>query len=298
MNPQFPIYIVSKGRYDFARRLTVRALEACQVPFFIIIEEQEYLRYAQVIRPISRILVLDPGYQEAYDTFDDLADQKSKGPGPARNFAWDHSLGRADWHWVMDDNIRDFHRINRNIKTRVSDGTILRCMEDFCLRYSNIGMAGPNYEKFVPRREKIPPYYLNTRIYSCNLIRNDIPFRWRGRYNEDTDLSIRILKAQWCTILFNAFLQEKAWTQRIKGGCTDAFYAKEGTLAKSQMLVNMHPDIARLTKRHGREDGQPNPRDHHQVDYSKFQRTRLKLKDEVTLSPGVDEYGMEIIKIK
>jgi len=44
------------------------------------------------------------------------------------------------------------------------------------------------------------------------LIRNDVPYRWRGRYNEDTDLSLRMLKDRWCTIQFNAFLQGKAAT--------------------------------------------------------------------------------------
>lgn len=33
------------------------------------------------------------------------------------------------------------------------------------------------------------------RAFPCILIQNDIPFRWRGRYNEDTDLSLRALKA-------------------------------------------------------------------------------------------------------
>src|SRR5581483_6046093 len=108
------------------------------------------------------------------------------------------------WHWVMDDNILYFMRFNHNLKVPVSDGAMFVAMEDFCLRYRNVAMAGPNYRMFVPRkRNDKPPYTLNTRIYSCNLIRNDVPYRWRGRYNEDTDLSLRMLKDKWCTILFN-----------------------------------------------------------------------------------------------
>ncbi len=79
--------------------------------------------------------------------------------------------------------------------------------KDFVLRYENIAMAGPNYFMFAPRKRKHPPFSLNTRIYSCNLIRNDLPFRWRARYNEDTDLSLRMLKAGWCTVLFYVFLK-------------------------------------------------------------------------------------------
>jgi hypothetical protein len=106
---------------------------------------------------------------------------------------------------------------------------------------------------------------MNTRIYSCNLIRNDVPFRWRGRYNEDTDLSLRLLKAGYCTVQFNAFLQGKLNTQSVKGGCNTDFYSREGTQPKSDMQVRLHPDVSRITFRFGRY--------HHFVDYRRFART-------------------------
>lgn len=160
-------------------------------------------------------------------------------------------------------------------------------MEDFCLRYRNVAMAGPNYDFFVPARQRKPPITLNTRIYSCNLIRNDTPFRWRGRYNEDTDLSLRMLKKGWCTVLFNAFLQKKTWTQAMKGGNTAAFYAAEGTLPKSQMQIAMHPDVSQLVWRFNRW--------HHLVDYKPFETNQLVLKPGVTVPPGNDEFGMALI---
>jgi hypothetical protein len=232
---QFPIYIVSKGRWK--TRLTSRQLERLGVAYRIVVEEQEYKNYCSEI-DAARILVLDRAYQRDYDTFDSLGETKSKGPGPARNFVWDHSIGLgAEWHWVMDDNIEGFYRLNHNLKVPVSDGAIFRCMEEFVLRYQNIGMAGPNYFGFASRKHKMPPFVANTRIYSCNLIRNDIGFRWRGRYNEDTDLSLRMLKAGWCTVQFNAFLHDKMRTQESAGGNTAEFYAQEGTLPKSRMQV-------------------------------------------------------------
>lgn len=288
MNPQFPIYIVSKGRWE--SRLTSKYLEAMGVPYFIVVERQEYEQYAAVIEP-AKILVLDPQFQADYDTFDDLGDSKSRGPGPARNFAWAHAIASgAEWHWVMDDNIRGFYRFNRNMKIPVSDGTIFRAMEDFVLRYDNVGMAGPNYFMFCSRKIKQPPFVLNTRIYSCNLIRNDIPFRWRGRYNEDTDLSLRLLKGGWCTVQFQAFLQCKMPTQTIKGGNHADFYSREGTLPKSRMLVQMHPDISRLAWRFGRE--------HHYVDYSRFKALRPRLRKDVSVPSGVDNYGMRLERIE
>ena len=284
MNPTFPLYIVSKGRYE--SRLTSKALEAMGVPYFIVVEEQERDRYMEVIQP-SRVLVLDKSYQDRYDTFDKLGGTKSKGPGAARNFAWEHSIKAGHkWHWVMDDNINGFYRLNQNLKVPVSDGTIFRCMEDFVLRYENVAMAGPNYHMFAPRKTTVPPFVTNTRIYSCNLIRNDVPFRWRGRYNEDTDLSLRMLKAGWCTVQFNAFLQYKITTQLIKGGNTADFYAKEGTLPKSTMLVKMHPDVAQLKFRFKRW--------HHYVDYTPFKKLKLIRKPDLAVKAGINNYGMAL----
>ncbi len=285
MNPQFPLYIVSKGRAD--SRMTSKTLEGMGVPYRIIVEPQEVDAYAAVIDR-SKILPLDMGYKDKYDTFDDLGTSKSTGPGPARNFAWDHSISEGHaWHWVMDDNIRYFYRLNRNSKIPCADGTPFKVMEDWCLRYKNIAMAGPNYHMFAPRKTGMPkPYVLNTRIYSCNLIRNDVPFRWRGRYNEDTDLSLRMLKKGWATVQFYVFLQGKVNTQTVKGGCTEEFYSKEGTMPKSRMQIAMHPDVSRLKWRFGRW--------HHIVNYRPFHANPLMLRDDFVVPDGPDEYGLRL----
>ena len=285
--PRYPVYIVSKGRWE--SRLTVRSLEEMGVPYRIVVEAQEYDDYVSVIDP-TKILVLDPEYQRRYDTCDDLGDRKSKGPGPARNFAWDHAIAEGyARHWVMDDNIRGFVRWNNNRRIVVRDAAPLRCIENFVDRYENVAMAGPA-ERYLPGDFSNPkPFRLNTRIYSCNLVQNNIPFRWRGRYNEDTILSLDLLKAGWCTVLFHAFLQNKTTTQAMRGGNTDEFYDKEGTLAKSRMQVAVHPDVSRLVWRFGRW--------HHHVDYRPFKSNRLKLKPGVVIPDGPNEYGMRLVRL-
>lgn len=257
MLPRFPVYIPSKSRA--ASRLTMLTLDRIGVDYRVIIEAAQFAEYAAVL-PEDRLLILDPAFQDGYDTFDKLGRSKSLGPGPARNAAWADSIERGyPWHWVMDDNIDGFYWLRENHKILAGDAAPLVAMEDFVLRYSNVAMAGPQYFMFAPCRKKWPPFVTGTRIYSCNLIRNDVPLRWRGRYNEDTDLSLRMLKTGWNTVQFNAFLQLKTPTQKLKGGNTEAFYSAEGTLAKSAMLVAMHPDCARLQWRFGRP--------HHLVDY-------------------------------
>jgi hypothetical protein len=282
MNPRFPIYIVSKGRWD--SRLTSKAFEAMGVPYLIVVEEQERARYEAVIDP-AKVIVLEKKYQRAYDAYD-FKEGMGKGSGPARNFVWEHSIkAGAPWHWIVDDNIDSFWRLANNTKIEVTDGTIFKCMEDFVLRYKNVGMAGPTYYQFARRRFPEPPFVLNTRIYSCNLIRNDIGLRWRGRYNEDTDLSIRILKAGWCTVSFYAFLQQKAVTMTMKGGNTDELYAK-GTLDKSRMIVAMHPSVCRLTMEYGRV--------HHYCDYAQFSYLKLVPAERGAELEAVNNYGMSL----
>ena len=49
MNPKYPIYIVSKGRWK--TRLTSKALERINVPYYIVVEAHEREEYASVIDP-------------------------------------------------------------------------------------------------------------------------------------------------------------------------------------------------------------------------------------------------------
>lgn len=254
----------------------------------LVVEEQEYPAYLRAVDgDSSKLLVLDTTYKAKYELCDELGLTRSTGSGPARNFIWEHSISEGHaWHWVMDDNIRDFKRMNNSARVKVSDGGEYRAMEDFVLRYKNIAMAGPNYQMFAIECRKLPPFVVNTRIYSCNLIRNDVPFRWRGRYNEDTILSLDMLKAGWCTVQFNAFLQHKTTTQVMGGGNSTEFYWKEGTRAKSEMLARVHPDVARVVFKYGRV--------HHFVDYTKFKGVRLIRRDDIEIPQSQNEYGMRL----
>jgi hypothetical protein len=275
MNPRYPLYIISKGRWE--SRLTSKELERLQVPYRIVIEPQEYERYARVIDP-KKILVL-PFQNLGYGSI------------PARNWVWEHSMSEGwERHWILDDNIRSFMRSNNNRRIRVGDGTIFRCAEDFTDRYENIALSGFHYKFFITDDDIRPPFYLNTRIYSCILIKNDIPYRWRGRYNEDTDLSIRALKDGWCTILFCAFLQDKMATMRMKGGNMDELYQGNGRLLMAQSLQEQHPDLVKIVKKYGR--------DQHFVDYKVFRSNKLILKPDIVIPQGVDNYGMELKEIR
>lgn len=304
IEPQFPLYVPTKGRSQYM--FTSKSLTDMNVSHNLVVEPdqvEDYQRAVHDMKLLARVLPMDMAYKTRYELLDDLGLERSTGPGPARNFAWDHSVENGhSWHWVMDDNIRGFYRLNKNRKVICKSSGFWRAMEDFCLRYENIGMAGPQYMMFTPARAKMPPFIMNTRIYSCNLIRNDVPFPWRGRYNEDTIISLDMLKAGWCTVLFRPFLQNKIVTQAIKGGNTDEFYHKEGdvkhgqryadngTTAKSQMLADVHPDLAKVVWKFNRV--------HHTVDYSPFKKQKLVRKRGLAVPKGVNDYGMTLAPLR
>lgn len=281
--PKYPIYIPSKGRWDI--RLTSDSLIEMGIKHYMIVEESQYESYKTCVDPNwVKLLILPQKYLDDYDTCDDLGSSKSKGPGAARNFAWDHSISiGAKRHWVMDDNQRRFFRSNHDKRYYALSAGIFRAMEDHSDRYENVYISGPHYRFFVPPNDARPPFVQNCRIYSTLLILNSAPYRWRGRYNEDTDLSLRVLKDGFCTIQYNAFSTGKLVTQAIKGGNTDEFYSKEGTLPKSEMLVKLHPDVAKLKWM--------NNRWHHYVNYDAFRSNRLKQLQNPYYNTD-NEYGM------
>jgi hypothetical protein len=285
MKPQFPLYIPSKGRHEYM--ITSKALTAMGVQHNIVVEPQEVAQYKAAVQKmglLTNVIELDMSYKGKYQLCDAHGLSKSTGSGPARNFIWDHSVSQGHkWHWIMDDNIKAFYRMTKNVRIETTSPSIWKAMEDFVLRYTNVAMAGPNYAMFAFGASAIPAFITNTRIYSCNLIRNDVPFRWRGRYNEDTIMSLDMLKAGWCTIQFNAFLQGKLRTQTIKGGNTDELY-KHGTMDKSQMLVREHPDVAEVKFKFGRW--------HHHVDYTPFKKRKLIRKPDLVVQKQNNEYGM------
>lgn len=253
--PRHPIYVASKRRGD--SRLTSKTLERLNVPYYIVIEPQDYDAYSCVIDP-AKILTLP---------FSNHGD----GPGRARNWCWDHSMEilGAKRHWVMDDNINGFFRLHGNRRHPVLDGGMFRVCEEFVDRFKNVPVAGLQYRFFCHDNQFYPPFVLNTRIYSVLLIENSCQYRWQGRYNEDTDLSLNVLKGGDCVLQFNNLLQGKMGTQVLKGGNTDEFYGHEGTWKKSKMLEELHPDVVKTVWKFGRW--------HHDVDYSSFQKNNKPL---------------------
>lgn len=270
---KYPLYVISKGRAD--NHKTPGALENLGLKYYIAVEPQEYEAYCKTIGPNGTVLELP-------------FSNHGKGSGPARNWIWDHSIANGHArHWCIDDNIVEFWRFNHNQRIRLDTGYFFRAMEDFCDRYENIRLAGPQYKFFIMDGYPYNPILWNSRLMSCILIDNNCRHRWRGRYNEDVDISLRVLKDGDCTALFYTFLQGKMRTGVMKGGNTTEIYG-DGTFEKSKMLVNLHPDVVRLVKRYGRW--------HHHCDLSSFSKNLPILKKDAIIPEEPNEYGAVLVQ--
>lgn len=257
--PRYPVYVISKGRAT--THTTAPALDRLRIDYRLVVEPTERDAYAEHVDE-SKILVLP---------FADLG----QGSIPARNWVWEHATASgARRHWILDDNIRGFYRWCDNERWKITAENPFESVERWVDRYENVPKAGLQYICFSSIETRMPPLQLNTRVYSCILLSNELgpDWRWRGRYNEDTDLSLRFLKAGFVTALFQHYLIDKAPTMTMGGGNTDELYEQtdefDGRLAMAESLAEQHPDVATVTRKWGRWQ--------HHVDYRPFKSNRPK----------------------
>ena len=281
--PKYPIYVLSKGRYE--RRLTADALNEMGCPFYLLIEECEEKLYKETEKYETNYLVMPPELNNL-----------GQGSITARNFAWQHSMENGhEKHWVLDDNMDGFYRFYHNKRIRCKSPICLRQCEIQTDYYDNVYLSGLQYKSFVPEVcQNKPNVILNTRIYSCILIRNDLDKdlkteRWRGKYNEDTDLSIRVLKSGGANMLFQNFLADKQTTKSCKGGNTDSIYKGDGIQKKLDSLIEQHPECVKATFKFGKN--------HHHVDYSAWAENPLNKDGTNTAWVGagvkeINEFGL------
>jgi hypothetical protein len=261
---KYPIYIVSKGRFE--NPLTAKYFVKDGITDFkIVVEPQEYEQYCNAVGK-DKVLKLP---------FQNLG----LGSFPARNFAWEHSIENGHKkHFIFDDNIRGFYRLNKGQRLRTNGKEAINTLIKFTEKFTNVKISGFNYESLVTR-ETNKPFTYNTHVYSALLIENSLPFRWRMKYNEDVDLCLQLLSQGFCTILLNAYLIKKVSTVvKMKGGNQDELYkgnAPEKKFLKARSLELMWPQYAEVKIRFGRY--------HHYVNWKKhFKQPLIRINNEET----------------
>lgn len=283
LKPVYPVYIISKGRADKCK--TADFLIKDDVPFHIVIEPQEKELYAAKYGE-DRLFVLP---------FSNLG----HGSIPVRNWVKEHSTTHGDMrHWILDDNMNCIYRWYRGTRIRCDAGMAFNITENFIDRYTNVAIGGLNYSMFGinPTRTSkgvirdIPPFRLNCHVYSCMLILNELPHRWRGRYNEDTDLCLQVLADGWCTIQMQLFLVAKLQTGTMKGGNTDQLYKDDGRTYMARSLEREWPGVVQTIRRFGRPQ--------HIIYWQNFDN-KLKRREDVNFDnlEKIDEQGLTLRQV-
>lgn len=249
---KFPIYIISKGRaYN---PITAKNFLRENIDFFIAVEPQEYEDYCEAVGE-KYVLKLP---------FKNLG----LGSYPARNYCWEHSKkNNFEYHWLFDDNIQNWVKWIDGKRKRWDDiNSSLKFVESVTDKHKIdiLGFEEPNFVVKPPKK----PFKFNCHVYSAMLIKNNIPYRWRLKYNEDVDLCLQVLHNRGTTMSCVYYMADKVSTaMKMKGGNQDELYKgndPKKNLLKAKTLEAAWPQYAKTVIRFGRH--------HHLVDWKQFKK--------------------------
>lgn len=248
----YPIYIISKGRFE--KTLTADNFELAGLDYLIAVEPQEYEQYCKKLG-VKRVLKLP---------FSNLG----LGSYPARNYCWEHSKERGfKYHWLFDDNITNFARWVNGKRVKWMDIISAILFVEAKAKKANIDILGFEEPNFVVRVPKVP-FKNNCHVYSAMLIKNDLPYRWRLKYNEDVDLCLQVLHNGGSTASCVYYMADKVSTaEKMKGGNQTELYKgndPKKNLLKAKMLQAVWPQYVKVVIRFKRH--------HHLINWKLFKK--------------------------
>jgi hypothetical protein len=278
--PRYPVFIPSKARAQ--EPLTIKMFQKDGVPFRVVVEPQEREAYAKVVGEESVLTLPESGRGLTY----------------SRNWIKAHATEEGhERHWQFDDDIRYMNRLHRGLRLPCTSRGAIAAAEDFSDRYENVGLTSFNSSFFITTYangtscQPWPPFYRNCRCYTVFLVSNTMRdaagalINFRGRFNEDTDMSLQTIGAGHCTIL----LIVTPATMTSKGGQT-AIYTNDGRLRMSRELERHWPGVVETTRRFSRPQ-------HRVKHYWRRFDTPLRLKPGVVRPTEPNEYGMSLVAV-
>lgn len=237
--------------------MTADNFDNCNLKYYIVVETQEYNNYVQRLGE-DKVLKLP---------FSNLG----LGSYPARNFCWEHAKSNGyKYHWLFDDNIRNFDKWINGKRTKYENiQDALKFVENYTDK-NKIDIAGFEETNFVVKPPK-KPFKTNVHVYSAMLIKNELPYRWRLKYNEDVDLCLQVLHNGGTTASCIYYMADKVSTSdKMKGGNQTELYQgnkAEKNLLKAKMLEAVWPQYAKTVIRFNRH--------HHFIDWKVFKKNKL-----------------------
>lgn len=249
---EYPIYIISKGRAF--NPLTAKIFEEANLDYYIAVEPQEEEEYINALSK-KRVLVLP---------FANLG----LGSYPARNYCWEHAKNLGyKYHWLFDDNITNFAKWVNGKRIKINSINDALLYVEHNANKTNVDISGfeePNFVVRVPKK----PFKYNCHVYSAMLIKNNLQYRWRLKYNEDIDLCLQVLHNRGSTSSCVYYMADKVSTaNKMKGGNQDELYKGNNpkkNLLKAKMIELVWPQYSKTVIRFGRH--------HHLINWNVFKR--------------------------
>jgi hypothetical protein len=227
------IYIPSKKRFKIT--YTINLLLNSDRKFFIVIEPQDKNDYLSKFN-IKNLLIID---------------KNDQGISYVRNWIKNYSIkNNEDYHWQIDDNIKNFKKRSNNKNENIAGPVILSNIENIVDKYTNIGIASPSHTVFAfAAKNEIE---VNKQTYSCMLINNKInDVEFRNNVVEDTDYNLQVLSKGFCTLLFKKLLIEKETTMKMAGGNTEISHSGNKRFIRSKGLCKNWPGHFRIIEKNG-----------------------------------------------
>jgi hypothetical protein len=244
--PQYPIFIPSKGRAQYASAASAingSSTIVPAIPFTMVVEPQEEKSY-RLNHPLADILVLP---------------KSDQGITYVRQFILEYARSKGFLkYWQIDDNISGWMVKLNGILQQVNPLYVLAQIEKATKDNPNIALAGTDYQQFAALNTQ--KHSFNTRVYCCALTRTDtgIDYRPETEMKEDVDFCLQHLSKGYKTMLFHEYAMKKpAMGKTKKGGLTDKYKAGLDLLA-AERLCRMWPSIATLTQKGSRVDAKIN----------------------------------------
>lgn len=248
----YPVYIISKGRYDVT--LTADNLRNSNINYLIAVEPQEYDLY---VKKLGKDNVLKLPFSNL-----------GLGSYPARNFCWEHAKSKGHkYHWLFDDNIQCWKKWINGKRKSIEDLKPAFLYVEQYAKKTNIDILGFEEPNFVVKPPK-KPFKSNCHVYSAMLIKNNLPYRWRLKYNEDVDLCLQVLHNGGSTASCVYYMADKVSTAvKMKGGNQTELYQgnkAEKNLLKAKMLEAVWPQYVKTVIRFNRH--------HHLINWKIFKK--------------------------
>jgi hypothetical protein len=132
---------------------------------------------------------------------------------------------------------------------------------------TNIDITGFERPEFCCKVPK-NPFKTNCHVYSAMLIKNNLNYRWRLKYNEDIDLCLQVLHNGGSTSSCVYYMAKKVDTgQKMEGGNQTELYKgndPKKNLLKVKMLEAVWPQYVKTVIRFNRH--------HHLIDWKQFKK--------------------------